>query len=157
MHRSTPNCHVKSGQCVCCGSVGRLEVHHIRPVALGGTDDMHNLIGLCASCHKAIHSVREYVGWRGNLVKAALDHCKAERRKYSRDVFGYQVIDGQLVPDPEEQRVIATIRELRAGGESYASIAARLTADGYTTKRGGGWYASTVRGIFINPLHSGVL
>ncbi|EHG21770.1 hypothetical protein HMPREF9334_00473 [Selenomonas infelix ATCC 43532] len=30
-------------------------VHHIRPLADGGTHDEDNLMSLCASCHERIH------------------------------------------------------------------------------------------------------
>ena len=41
--------------CVQCEKEGRVtaatEVDHIRPLALGGTNDAHNLQPLCKSCH----------------------------------------------------------------------------------------------------------
>jgi len=44
--------------CEQCQSEGRLmlaqEVHHIRPLADGGTHDENNLMALCKSCHSRI-------------------------------------------------------------------------------------------------------
>lgn len=40
-------------QCVICGSAGPLEVDHIVPVALGGSNDDSNKRTLCKPCHKA--------------------------------------------------------------------------------------------------------
>ena len=37
----------------------RLEVHHIVPVAEGGSDEPHNLILLCTECHAEAHRRRE--------------------------------------------------------------------------------------------------
>jgi 5-methylcytosine-specific restriction endonuclease McrA len=37
--------------CRNCGSTARLSVHHLLPAALGGSDDMSNLITLCGVCH----------------------------------------------------------------------------------------------------------
>ncbi len=34
---------------------GKLETHHIRPKARGGTDTMSNLISLCDKCHAKKH------------------------------------------------------------------------------------------------------
>lgn len=34
------------------------EVHHILPLAEGGTNDKDNLISLCKSCHSRIHAKR---------------------------------------------------------------------------------------------------
>ena len=38
--------------CVCCGVGGvALEVDHITPILLGGTDELKNLRTLCIPCH----------------------------------------------------------------------------------------------------------
>jgi len=34
------------------------EVHHIKPLAEGGTHDDSNLMALCKSCHSKIHTER---------------------------------------------------------------------------------------------------
>ena len=39
-----------------CGRRGRLEVHHIRPLESGGTNDLGNLQTLCRACHLNIHA-----------------------------------------------------------------------------------------------------
>lgn len=39
-------------QCQKCGVKGKLAVHHIRPLAHGGTSDPENLITLCDECHR---------------------------------------------------------------------------------------------------------
>lgn len=39
------------GRCVLCGSVERLEVDHVRPVSIGGTNSLNNIRTLCKSCH----------------------------------------------------------------------------------------------------------
>jgi hypothetical protein len=47
-------------RCQNCGSIsGGLEIHHIRPVVRGGTDDIDNLVTLCKKCHK-----REGINWK---------------------------------------------------------------------------------------------
>ena len=46
--------------CERCLKAGRYvkveEVHHIKPLADGGTNDESNLIGLCRKCHAEIHA-----------------------------------------------------------------------------------------------------
>lgn len=44
-------------------------------------------------------------------------------------------------------RAMPLIRACREGGMSYGATAARLTAEGVATSRGGAWYASTVRAM----------
>ena len=42
-------------QCEECGAICQVELHHIVPVADGGTFDDDNLILLCAVCHLKAH------------------------------------------------------------------------------------------------------
>ena len=48
--------------CQICKKYGKLvpaaEVHHIKPLAEGGTNDFANLISLCHRCHARIHAER---------------------------------------------------------------------------------------------------
>jgi len=41
--------------CQECGSKNKLECHHIKPIALGGTNELSNLITLCHDCHSKAH------------------------------------------------------------------------------------------------------
>ena len=42
-------------RCGNCGSKTNLHVHHIVPLARGGTNQLSNLRTLCEDCHKKIH------------------------------------------------------------------------------------------------------
>jgi DNA invertase Pin-like site-specific DNA recombinase len=90
----------------------------------------------------------------GERTRDALAHVKAQgavlgasplglRRAELRDHAGRLVVE----QDAAELATIERIRELRADGLTLRAIAARLDADGHTTKRGGRWYASTVRAV----------
>ena len=46
-------------------SKGNIVLHHIRPVKCGGSDEDYNLIPLCTSCHKIVHTL----GYKGPLLK----------------------------------------------------------------------------------------
>lgn len=39
-------------RCGRCGSTENLELHHLFPVSLGGTNDKRNLLFLCKACHQ---------------------------------------------------------------------------------------------------------
>jgi 5-methylcytosine-specific restriction endonuclease McrA len=44
--------------CACCGEQHLscvLETHHIQRRSKGGTNDLNNLIAVCANCHAMIH------------------------------------------------------------------------------------------------------
>ncbi len=48
-----------------------LQVHHIIPVAQGGSDDAHNLQLLCAECHAETHRRREAFNRYENRISEA--------------------------------------------------------------------------------------
>jgi 5-methylcytosine-specific restriction endonuclease McrA len=43
-------------RCQVCGSMQRLQVHHLKLRSQSGADAEHNLITLCAECHARMHS-----------------------------------------------------------------------------------------------------
>lgn len=43
--------------CGCCGTDKNLRLHHILPVAIGGTNDNYNLIYMCHECHISLHQL----------------------------------------------------------------------------------------------------
>ena len=52
--------------CATCGSKKYVELHHIIPVSVGGTDDYFNLISLCHDCHmKLHHRIYDKIHWDG--------------------------------------------------------------------------------------------
>ena len=53
-------------KCVNCGSTEDLEIHHIVPLTLGGTNAITNLVPLCVNCHKAAHLGRNMTEYKKN-------------------------------------------------------------------------------------------
>ena len=41
--------------CMGCGTEEWTEIHHVVPLAAGGTNDHENLVALCHECHMAAH------------------------------------------------------------------------------------------------------
>jgi len=81
----------------------------------------------------------------GERTKAALAHKKAQGQKYGPVPFGFTEIEGRLVEVRREAQAVAEIVRMRKHGIAYGQIAVRLNTDGVTSKKGGQWYASTVR------------
>jgi 5-methylcytosine-specific restriction endonuclease McrA len=52
-------------RCQVCGSMQRLQVHHLKFRSHSGNDEEQNLITLCAECHARIHQ-------RASTVKTRL-------------------------------------------------------------------------------------
>ena len=65
--------------------------------------------------------------------------------------------DGGLEVDPDEAQTIRRIYTMRQQGMSYRAIADVLNGEGIPTKRGGRWYAGTVRYILDNPKYRGAV
>lgn len=78
----------------------------------------------------------------------ALRHKKANGEKTGGKIpYGFNVNGGQLIPNPEEQRAITSIRELRSADCSLGEICEWLRQEGIPTKTGKSWHPSTVAGI----------
>lgn len=101
---------------------------------------MRQMMGVFAQLERATITARLRAGRR----------VKAEQGGYAgfgSPPFGYKAESGALVPDDEEQAVLARIGELRAAGASLREIAATLTDDGYRPKRSARWHPESLRRI----------
>ena len=78
-------------------------------------------------------------------TKMALAHKKASGEVYAPVPFGHEAIEGRLVTVKREAKIVAEIIAMRDAGASFASIADTLNERGIEGKRGGRWFASTVR------------
>lgn len=71
--------------------------------------------------------------------------------------YGYRLEGRALVELPEEQAMLARLRELRASGLTTRATAAQLTAEGYRNRAGGHWSYQAVSRLELreprkNPL-----
>lgn len=71
--------------------------------------------------------------------------------------LGYRAKEGHLEVDPTQAQIVAKIFAMREAGATLEGIAAELNKEGVPTKRGGKWYAATVRYILQNPKYRGIL
>ncbi|MDC0763509.1 HNH endonuclease [Brevibacillus sp. AG] len=69
-------------ECQNCGSVEYLDIHHIVPLANGGTNRLTNLCTLCAECHGKVHQ-SDFVR-RKHLQKLGIQRAKAEGKFQGR-------------------------------------------------------------------------
>lgn len=89
----------------------------------------------------------------GERTTAAMKYKKAHKEVYSPVPYGYDREGDNLQPNKEEQKAIALIKKWRKKGWTLQKIATELTKRGIKTKRGGKWYAGTVRYILENNLY----
>jgi len=69
--------------------------------------------------------------------------------------FGYTNVNGNLEKASEEIETVKAIFAMKADGMSLLAIANMLNADNVPTKRGGKWYAATVKYILNNAKYKG--
>jgi len=81
----------------------------------------------------------------GERTKMALAHKRSIGEVYAPVPFGYEAIEGRLVTVKAEAKIVGEILRMRDAGASFASIAGAMNERGIEGKRGGRWYASTVR------------
>ena len=55
-----------------------LEVHHLRPLAEGGSDRISNTVAVCANCHRKLHYAKNKVPMRMELIKLFPDRLRDE-------------------------------------------------------------------------------
>ncbi len=90
---------------------------------------------------------RELIGER---TRTALAFKRENGQPTSHPPLGFRPNGSRrhrMVPVPAELETVHRILDLWRAGGSYAGIARELNQEGVASKRGGHWYASTVRGI----------
>jgi len=82
----------------------------------------------------------------GERTKSAMQYKRLKGEKYCHIVpFGYVEINGRLIEVDKEIKIVKRIIRNHQQGISLRGIANKLNETGVSTKRGGQWYASTVR------------
>lgn len=61
--------------------------------------------------------------------------------------FGYQAVDGKMIPNEKEQEIIKIIKNHKRSGKSFGQIAKYLNENGIVPRRGKAWYPTTVKNV----------
>jgi site-specific DNA recombinase len=92
-----------------------------------------------------------------NLVSerttSVLAHKKQQSRVFNHTPFGFGRIGDRLVPLVDEMAVVQLIRARREDNWSLRMIADALNADKVPAKKGGRWYARTLKNILENSIY----
>ena len=70
---------------------------------------------------------------------------------YGSPAFGQKTVNGELVDNPQEQKVIELIRRHHKSGKSLQQVADWLNNNGYRTKRGQNWRRISVKRVLDRP------
>lgn len=97
---------------------------------------------------KVLGAIVEHAQWQRDRIsgatKRALTALKREGKRFSRDLYGFEVTDDSLIPIPAEIVVLKQIKIWTDENVSMNEIARRLNAAGHPGKRGGLWQAKQV-------------
>ena len=135
----------------------RLHVHNLQHIDIYSEQGKFTLTNLAA--------FKEF--FRGQLatkIRAGVKQ-KMKTEWFGQAPYGYTIvsdlIDGRkkntrLVKNPEEQKIITKMEQLRNEGKSYSEIATELNKNGVPTRftrkdKASSWYPSTVRNILTRP------
>lgn len=72
-------------ECGNCGSAESTDIHHIVPIARGGTNRISNLVTLCRPCHDAAHGMNRS-GNHKEAQAAGIEKAKAEGKYQGRPI-----------------------------------------------------------------------
>jgi DNA invertase Pin-like site-specific DNA recombinase len=79
----------------------------------------------------------------------ALRELRSRGDAYGPTPFGWSRAGDRLLPHASEQKVLTRMRRLRAKGKSYRNVAQSLNRSGTPAKKGGAWFASSVRSALL--------
>jgi len=81
-------------------------------------------------------------------VKDTLQGLKMTNKPYSNDIYGYDKVDGYLVENDTEQKMLKKIIKLHKTGYTIHEIVKYVNSKGFKTKRGGKqFYYNTIKSI----------
>ncbi|MBI4083128.1 MAG: recombinase family protein [Candidatus Lambdaproteobacteria bacterium] len=107
----------------------------------------------------AVHTVQIVARWEVKRIPDRTREIIARKRARGERVghapYGYVYRDRRLVPEEQETRVIALMCRLHDEGQSYRRIARHLNAERIAAKRGGIWYAETVKTVIQSARAAG--
>ena len=107
----------------------------------------------------ALNIIHLIAKWDSKMIsdrtKALVERKRAIGERVGHAPFGFVYENKKLIPFPKELKVAYLIREKRNLEElSYHKIAKFLNESQIPSKRGGRWYAETIKTIYENPLYN---
>jgi len=130
--------------CFECGSADNIQQHHVVPQIKGGS----KTVPLCERCHGLVHDVSIK-----SLTAEAIALKKQQRLAYNHPPLGFDAVDGRLVENEREQKIVRMIFAMRRRNLSLHKIAEYCNARRFVGKQGGAFYASTIKNIVDNSIY----
>jgi hypothetical protein len=71
--------------------------------------------------------------------------------------LGFHKVEGKLIPDDSEMKIVKTVYDLREGGLTFKDIARELNKQGVKGKKGGRIESTTITKILNNTIYEGLI
>ncbi len=68
-----------------------------------------------------------------------LQDLKANNKQYTKSVYGYDMVNGDMIENPTEIRMLKKVAKLKSNGKSYQEITDFLNRNGYVRKNKTKW------------------
>lgn len=92
-----------------------------------------------------------------NVARGKMTAAQKGKWQGGRSPLGYDVVDGTLMINPQEKRIVEIIFEKRAQGVSMQKIADMLNEQGYKSKLDRLFKTTGIREILTNPCYKGTI
>lgn len=88
------------------------------------------------------------------VIRERIRDVKREKKKnllvYGNDVYGWDKLNGKLVKNEKEFKVIRKIKRLRKAGLGWKNISCKLNEEGIKSKKGKIWYDGSLFNMMKN-------
>ena len=118
-----------------------IEFHSIKE----GINNVSNIGGLIINILSSINQFE--VEQLRNRISEVKQYKKSKGLVYGNSIFGKDKVDGRLVDNVEELKVVKYMKNLRKRGYSYFRISKRLNERNIKSKNGKDWYGSGIRNV----------
>jgi site-specific DNA recombinase len=107
-----------------------------------------------------LHVLGSFAQFEREILVERIKESQVERLKMSDwscgpVPFGYRKVDGKLVEEPDEAKVVRRMFETFLKRKSIRGIVTRLNEEGVRTRRGNLWSGFVVKQMLINPVYTG--
>lgn len=141
-------------ECGNCGSEESLQIHHVVPIAFGGTNRISNLVRLCLECHSKAHGGSALIE---KATETKRNNVAKGKRTSSTILFGYKYENDEYVIDEDNAEVVRFIFRLRCESELSTGNVAELLNHMAIPTAGSAkeWTHPTVATMLRNPQYLG--
>lgn len=142
-------------ECGNCETSDGLQIHHIVPLAIGGSNKIANLVRLCNDCHAKAHGGHNFVRVSSDAIR---ENARKGKPVGGNTPYGYMREGGAWVIDEGSAWVIRFIFRMRYVFEySTLHIAKVLEHMAIPTARGSRkWSHPVIKRIIDNPQYLGI-